>query len=156
MNINEQIMADFYTAFSNRDAAKMNSLYSDDIVFFDPIFELLRGDQVKSMWQMLCKNGKDLKVSFNNIQDLGEDYYTCNWIGTYTFSKTGRKVVNNIKSNMKIVDGVIVEHSDGFSVHQWSKQALGFSGWLFGWNSFFQRKIKNSAKRNLLHYMQGE
>ena len=48
---------------------------------------------------------------------------------------------------MKFADGKIIEHSDA-SLHRWSNaQALGFSGWLLGWNRFFQQKIKNSARK---------
>jgi hypothetical protein len=55
---------------------------------------------------------------------------------------------------MRIADGKIVEHSDAFSLHKWSSQALGFMGRLLGWNSFFQRKIKNQARKNLLKFME--
>jgi hypothetical protein len=77
-------------------------------------------------------------------------------VATYTFSKTGKKVVNKIRANMKFADGKIIEHSDAFSLHRWAAQALGFSGWLLGWNKFFQNKIKNTAKKNLLKYMQSK
>lgn len=133
----------------------MNSFYSDDIVFFDPVFELLRGQEAMSMWEMLCKNAKDFTLTYSNISDRGDNYYTCDWQATYTFSQTGRQVVNKIKAHMKIVDGKIIEHSDAFSLHKWASQALGWPGKLFGWNRFFQRKIKNNAKRKLLAYMQG-
>ena len=155
MNTNKQLIHNFYTAFQQLDAKAMNACYSDDIVFFDPVFELLIGDDAKAMWKMLCKNAKDFTLSFENIKDLGDDYYTCDWVASYTFSKTGRKVVNNIKAHMKIVDGIIIEHSDAFSLHKWSIQALGFSGWLLGWNSFYQQKIKNTARRTLLQFREG-
>lgn len=154
MDTNEQLITRFYTAFSNKDAATMNSCYSDDIVFFDPAFGLLNGEQVKAMWEMLCANAKNFSLTFGNIIHLDDEYSTCDWVATYTFSKTGRRVVNKIKANMRFANGKIVEHSDGFSLHKWSAQALGFSGWLLGWNRFFQRKIQNGARRNLLNYMQ--
>ena len=153
MQTNTEVITTFYTAFSKLDHVTMNSCYSDDIVFFDPVFGLLKGDAVKSMWQMLCTTAKDFSLTFNNIQHLDEEYSTCNWTATYTFSKTGRKVINNIKAYMRFADGKIIEHSDGFSLHKWSKQALGFSGWLLGWNSFFQNKIKNKAKKSLLNFI---
>ncbi len=154
MDTNEEIINKFYAAFQQLDYATMNSCYSDDIVFFDPVFGLLRGEQAKAMWEMLCKNAKDFSLTFGNIIKLDAEYSTCDWVATYTFSKTGRKVVNSIRANMRFADGKIVEHSDAFSLHKWSKQALGFSGWLLGWNRFFQNKIKNGAKRNLLKFMQ--
>lgn len=154
MNTNEELVTTFYRSFSVLDASGMNQCYSNDIVFFDPVFDLLNGREVFAMWQMLCENAKEFSLTFGNIQDLGEDYYTCDWSATYTFSKTGRHVVNNVKAHMKIIDGKIIEHSDAFSLHQWSMQALGFSGWLFGWNSYYRQRIKNSAKRSLVNYME--
>ena len=156
MNNNTELVEKFYTVFQRLDAAAMNSCYSDDIVFFDPVFGLLRGEEAKCMWQMLCKNAKDFSLTFGNITALDEEYCTCNWVATYTFSATGKKVVNTIKANMRFADGKIIEHSDAFSVHKWSKQAFGTMGMLFGWNSIFQNKIKNTAKKNLLKYLQAK
>jgi len=156
MDANEQLIADFYTAFQKLDHKKMAACYSDDIVFFDPAFGLLRGDEVRNMWEMLCRNAKDFSLVFGNITALDNEYYTCDWVATYTFSKTGRRVVNKIKAHMMIADGKIIEHSDGFSLHKWSMMALGFSGWLLGWNSFFQNKIKRQARRNLEKFMTGK
>ena len=156
MNNNTQLVEKFYTAFQRLDAAAMNSSYSDEIVFFDPVFGLLKGAEAKCMWEMLCKNAKDFSLSFGNITALDDEYSTCDWVATYTFSATGKKVVNTIKANMRFADGKIIEHSDAFSVHKWSKQAFGMMGVLFGWNSIFQNKIKNRAKKNLLKYMQAK
>ena len=156
MNSNTQLVEKFYMAFQRLDAAAMNSCYSDDIVFFDPVFGLLRGEEAKCIWEMLCKNAKDFSLTFGNITALDDEYSTCVWVATYTFSATGKKVVNTIKANMRFTDGKIIEHSDAFSVHKWSKQAYGIMGMLFGWNSIFQNKIKNKAKKNLLKYMQAK
>lgn len=153
MESNEQIIARFYNAFSRLDAGEMNAQYSSEVVFYDPAFELLRGDEVRGMWKMLCANAKDFSLTFYNVKDLGDGYYTCDWQANYTFSKTGRKVVNKVRASMRLADGKIVEHSDAFSLHKWAAQALGFSGWLLGWNRFFQRQIKNTAKKNLLYYL---
>ena len=154
MQTNAAVITKFYTAFQQLDWQGMNSCYSEDIIFNDPVFGILEGDEARAMWEMLCKNAKDLSLTFTNIQLLDEEYATCDWVASYTFSKTGRKVVNKIKANMRFADGKIIEHSDAFSVHKWSKQAFGTIGILFGWNSFFQNKIKNKAKKNLLKFMQ--
>ncbi|MEO6547193.1 MAG: nuclear transport factor 2 family protein [Ferruginibacter sp.] len=156
MNTNKELITRFYTAFQQLDHRSMINCYSDEIVFFDPVFGLLKGDEAKSMWEMLCKNAKDFSVSFDNINELDDEYVTCDWVASYTFSKTGRRVVNKVKANMRFANGKIIEHSDAFSLHKWSKQAFGLMGELLGWNSFFQRKIKNQAKRNLLKFMQSK
>ena len=156
MNTNTQLIEKFYTAFQKLDAAGMNSCYSDDVVFFDPVFGLLKAEEACSMWEMLCKNAKDFTLTYGNIVTLDEEYSTCDWVATYTFYKTGNRVVNKIKANMRFADGKIIEHSDAFSLHKWSKQAFGIPGVLIGWNSFFQNKIKRQAKQNLLRYMQAK
>ena len=156
MNSNTQLIENFYTGFQQLNADKMNSCYNDDIVFFDPIFGLLRGQEVKSMWEMLCKNAINFSLTFSNIIELDEEYYTCDWVATYTFSASGKTIVNKIKANMRFENGKIAEHSDAFSVHNWSKQALGMPGVLFGWNSLFQNKIKNKAKQKLLDFIKAK
>ncbi len=154
MTNRDLLINNFYSSFQKLDYKGMNECYSNDIIFFDPVFGLLKGDEAKAMWEMLCRNAKDFSLTYGNIQHLDEEYSTCDWVATYNFSKTGKRVVNKIRANMRFADGKIIEHSDAFSLHKWSSQALGFSGWLLGWNSFFQRKIKNQAKRNLLKFMQ--
>ncbi|CAN5585380.1 nuclear transport factor 2 family protein [soil metagenome] len=156
MDTNTQLIEKFYTAFQQLDAAAMNSCYSDDIVFFDPVFGLLKGQEARSMWEMLCKNAKQFSLTYGNIITLDDEYSTCDWQATYIFSATGKQVVNKIKANMRFADGKIIEHSDGFSVHKWSKQAFGLTGTLFGWNSFFQTKIKNTARKNLMKFMEAK
>lgn len=131
----------------------MTACYSDDIIFFDPAFGLLKGEEAKCMWEMLCKNAKEFSLTYGNIQHLDDEYSTCDWVATYTFSQTGRRVVNKIRANMRFADGKIIEHSDAFSLHKWTSQALGFTGWLLGWNRFFQRKIQNRARKNLMKFM---
>ena len=156
MNNNTQMVEKFYMAFQQLDATAMNNCYSDDIIFFDPVFGLLKGEEAKSMWEMLCKNAKNFSLTFDNIVALDEEYCTCDWVATYTFSATGKTVINKIKANMRFAGGKIIEHSDAFSIHKWSKQAFGTIGILFGWNSFFQNKIKYKAKKNLLQFMQAK
>jgi ketosteroid isomerase-like protein len=154
MQSNTETITRFYTAFQKLDNQTMNSCYSDDIVFNDPAFGILRGDEAKSMWEMLCKNAKDFSLTFSNIQLLDEEYATCNWVATYTFSKTGREVVNHIKAFMKLKDGKIIEHSDGFKLSKWAAQALGFKGVLLGWTGFMKRKIQQNARKNLIAFIE--
>ncbi len=149
MTDNKQIIERFYTSFQNLDYKAMQDCYSEDIVFSDPVFLLLNGDDARSMWEMLCKNARDFSLSFSNIELIDEEYATCNWTASYTFSKTGKRVVNNVKAFMRIKDGKIIEHSDGFRLSTWAAQALGCKGVLFGWTGFMKRGIQKNARRNL-------
>jgi ketosteroid isomerase-like protein len=153
MSDNAQLIREFYTAFQQLDHKTMNECYSHDIIFSDPVFLVLQGDEVRAMWEMLCTNARDFSLSFSNIQLLDEEYATCNWTANYTFSKTGRKVVNNIKAFMKFKDGKIIEHSDAFRLSTWIGQALGWKGILFGWTGFMKRAVQKNARRSLERFM---
>jgi len=154
MEVNKQVISNFYSAFQKLDHQAMNSCYSEDIVFSDPAFGLLRGEEAKAMWEMLCTKAKDFSLTFSNIQLLDEEYATCNWVASYTFSKTGRKVVNHIKAFMKLKDGKIIEHSDAFKLSKWAAQALGLKGVLFGWTGFMKRRIQLNARRSLIAFIE--
>src|SRR5687767_3027683 len=93
---NSEIIKKFYDSFQKLDYQGMNNCYSEDIVFSDPVFGLLRGDEVRYMWEMLCKNARDFSLTYSDIELLDEEYATCKWTARYTFSKTGKKVVNNV------------------------------------------------------------
>ena len=154
MQTNADIITKFYTSFQMLDYTTMNSCYSDDIVFSDPAIGFLKGEEVKYMWEMLCTNEKDFSLTFSNIQLQDEEYATCNWIASYTFSKTGKKVVNRIKAFMKLKDGKIIEHSDAFRLSTWAAQALGWKGQLVGWMGWMKRRIQLNARKSLVQFIE--
>lgn len=153
---NQQTIEKFYRAFQQLDYKTMQECYSDDIVFSDPVFLVLRGDEVKAMWEMLCRNARDFSLEFSDIEHIDEEYSTCRWTADYTFSKTGNRVHNKIKAFMKLKDGKIVEHSDGFRLSTWASQAFGLKGVLFGWTGFMKRAIQKNARKNLMYFMQSK
>ena len=156
MSDNKQIIEKFYTAFQQLDYKSMQNCYSDDVIFSDPVFLLLKGIEAKAMWEMLCKNARDFSLSFSDIELIDHEYATCSWTASYTFSRTGRRVVNNIKAFMRLKDGKIIEHSDGFRLSTWAAQALGWKGVLFGWTGFMKRGIQKNARRNLAYFIQSK
>ena len=156
MEANKKIIERFYTAFQQLDYKTMQDCYSEDIIFSDPVFLVLRGAEVRSMWEMLCRNAREFSLSFSDIECLDHEYATCNWTATYHFSRTGRKVVNHIKAFMRLRDGKIIEHSDGFRLSAWISQALGWKGVLFGWTGFMKRGVQKRARKNLIYFMQSK
>ena len=150
---NEETINKFYSAFQKLDYATMQSCYSDDAVFSDPVFGLLDANETRAMWEMLCTRAKDFSLVYGNIKLLDEEYTTCNWTANYLFSKTGRRVENKITAHMKFKDGLIAEHSDAFDIYRWSRQAMGITGWLFGWSSFVRKRIQLQARVGLQKFM---
>lgn len=124
----------------------MGTLYSDSVIFNDPVFTNLNATEARGMWQMLISRGKDLELKFGEIQ-LEGDTGKVTWEAYYTFSKTGKKVHNVIQAELVCKDGKIVKHTDRFGFYRWSRQALGFPGLLFGFYLFSKTKLEQKLEK---------
>lgn len=155
MNANEALITKFYTAFQNKDISTMQECYSDQATFNDAAFVNLNAKEVRAMWEMLIKGGKDMRVEFSNVR-ADEHGATAHWEANYTFSATGRKVLNQIDASFIIENGKILRHIDHFDFYTWSKQALGLPGLLLGWTSFLKNKVRKQASAKLAAYMARE
>jgi ketosteroid isomerase-like protein len=156
MNPNESLITKFYTAFANADAKTMSECYHPKVHFIDPAFGLLKGEQVSKMWEMLLSKSKgNLKIEFSNVK-ADDSTGSANWIATYNFSKTNRKVVNKIRAEFVFQDGLIIKHTDSFDVWKWSKQAFGATGYLLGWTGFFQNKVQKQALLSLQKFQESK
>ena len=139
-----EVVERFYAAFDRRDGEAMAAAYAPDGHFKDPVFGELTGAEAGTMWRMLTRTARDLKV------ELAEhDERSAHWIATYTFSATGRPVVNDVHATFKIENGLIVDHVDAFSFWKWSRQAIGTKGLLLGWTPYLRGKVGGTAKAGL-------
>lgn len=152
MTENEQLINTFYSAFQRKDYGTMQSCYADEATFTDAVFIGLDAQEVRAMWEMLCKNGKDLTLTYENIKE-SQNKVTADWQAVYTFSKTGNRVKNRIKAEFIIENGRIVSHKDQFNLYTWARQAFGATGWLIGWTDVFRAKIQSTAKFNLEKFL---
>lgn len=148
-----EIAKSFYEAFNRRDAATMNTHYAREASFSDPAFPGLNGDETRAMWDMLCKNAKDFSVE-HTVTGSSFAHADVEWVSRYTFSRTGRPVVNRVTTRMDIKDGKIVRQSDVFDFYAWAKQAFGFVGHAIGWMPAFQRKVQATAREGLVKHME--
>ena len=136
INPMKSLIETFYTAFQKKDAATMISCYHDNIIFQDPAFGELNGEDAKAMWRMLCQNATDLRIEFSDIS-ASLKKGSAHWEAWYSFSKTGRKVHNIVEAEFEFKDSKIIKHTDTFNLHKWASQAMGWKGKLLGGTSFF-------------------
>ena len=144
----------FYAAFDKRDGDTMAACYADNARFSDPVFTDLRGDEPGAMWRMLTGQAKDLRVELVEHDATGDDTGSARWRATYTFTQTGRPVVNDVRASFRFADGRIVEHTDDFSFYRWARQALGPTGLLLGWTPVVKSATRRKARQSLDRYMQ--
>lgn len=145
----EEIITQFYSAFQNLDAEGMVNCYHQEVIFQDPAFGKLKGQDAKDMWRMLCESqkGKDFQVTFSEVTNN-----TAYWEAKYVFSKTGRQVHNKIDATFDFRDGLIIAHTDQFNVHRWAAQALGWQGSILGWSAYFRKKLQKQTQYLLNKY----
>ena len=152
MHPNEQLIRDFYAAFAARDADAMAKCYHPEVMFTDPVFPMLKGDEAGDMWRMLVARGKDLQLTLIEASADGNGGRAV-WEARYTFSQTGRQVVNRIRAAFAFRDGLIVRHVDQFPFWKWSRQALGPLGLLLGWSLPVKALVRKKAAASLAGYV---
>lgn len=149
---NEELITTFYTAFQQKNVPVMQASYADNAVFNDAVFKNLSAREVRGMWAMLVGGSKDMQLTFSNVKGT-EQGGSADWVATYTFSKTGKKVINRIHAEFVIEDGKITKHTDDFNFYKWAKQSLGTTGLLLGWTSTVKNKVMETAKNNLDNFL---
>ena len=146
INPMKSLIETFYTAFQKKDAATMISCYHDNIIFQDPAFGELNGEDAKAMWRMLCQNATDLRIEFSDIS-ASLKKGSAHWEAWYSFSKTGRKVHNIVEAEFEFKDSKIIKHTDTFNLHKWASQAMGWKGKLLGGTAFLKTKCISKLTR---------
>lgn len=141
----------FYSAFQQKQTETMLACYHPEVVFKDPVFGQLNAEDAKAMWRMLIQRGKDLDLQFK-IEATTNHSATANWVATYTFSVTGRKINNHIQVNFVIKDGLIYRHTDTFDLHKWLYMAFGFKGLLIAYIPPFKNKFKAGIQKTLQQF----
>jgi ketosteroid isomerase-like protein len=152
---NTTLVEDFYDAFDRRDGDRMAACYAPGATFSDPVFCDLRGGEPGAMWRMLTGQAKDLSVELVE-HDAGDELATARWIARYTFTRTGRPVVNDVRARFRLAGGLIAEHVDEFSFYRWARQALGPPGVLLGWTPIVRSATRRQARASLDEFISKE
>jgi len=145
----------FYTAFGARDGAAMAACYGSHATFDDPVFPGLQGHEVGGMWRYLNGRSEDLQVELLE-HEADDTRGSAHWIASYTFTQTGRKVVNDVRAEFGFVDGQIAAHRDEFSFYRWASQALGRRGAWLGWTPFLRSAVRRQARAGLDRFLAAE
>ena len=152
---NDALIERFYGAFARGDGAAMAACYAPGIHFRDPAFGDLHGPAAGAMWRMLSGSARDFRLE---LLEHGSEATTggAHWLAHYTFSQTGRPVVNDVLATFRFADGLIVDHVDAFDFQRWASQALGLTGRLLGGTGFLRRSVQGRARARLDQFVASE
>ena len=148
---NTELIERFYRAFDAGDGDTMAACYAPDVHFSDPVFPDLRGPRAGAMWRMLTATPGDLRIDLLE-HEADATSGSAHWRAHYTFTQTGRPVVNDVRGSFRLADGLIVEHRDRFGFHRWARQALGPAGLLLGWTPFVRATVRRKAAARLAEF----
>ena len=101
---NDELIQRFYAAFKAHDGDAMAACYTPDATFSDPVFTDLKGDEPGAMWRMLTSRATDLELQLVEHGAQGDSGHA-RWIADYTFTQTGRKVRNDVRSQFTFATG---------------------------------------------------
>lgn len=146
MNSHSLLLEKLFTCLNNKDHAGMAKCYQPDAIFKDIAFDLHGQKQIHAMWHMISES--DLKATFKIIE-VNDDIGRVQLIDDYTFRDTGRPVHNEIQSDFRFRDGLIIEHLDSCDSLKWGIQALGPAKGFISWlkPSIRQAKAKEKLEK---------
>lgn len=145
---NRALIRTLYDSLDRHDGEAMAACYAPTAQFRDPAFGELSGAEAGDMWRMLTGRAEDLSVELAD-HDANDETGTAHWIAHYTFTDTGRPVVNDVRARFRFADGLIVEHVDEFSFFGWSRQALGPLGLALGWTPLLPILVRRRTRGRL-------
>jgi ketosteroid isomerase-like protein len=149
--MSEQTIRRLYAALDAHDGEAAAACYTDDAVFEDPAFGRLTGGAVKDMWRLLSARADDLVVELHECEaDAGRG--RARWTASYTYTQTGRSVVNDIEARFEFEGELIRDERDTFSLRRWGRQALGPRTLLLGLTPLLGVAVRRQARQRLDAY----
>nr|WP_136250107.1 nuclear transport factor 2 family protein [Ningiella ruwaisensis] len=89
----------FYTDLASMQVESLKTIYSNDVVFIDPIARHKGLEAVEHYFSKLLKNAKYCEFEIHNKKSAGEDGFVVNWTMRFTSSRIN-------KGNPVAVDGI--------------------------------------------------
>jgi hypothetical protein len=143
MHPNVKLLQQLYTSLNRHEHKVMAECYAPDATFHDIAFDLEGKVQIGAMWQMICSG--DIWATFDIVRaDDREGIVTL--VDEYTFTETGRRVRNPIKSWFRFRNGLIAEHRDSCDPRAWAAAAIGGVDGFLGGRFRFLRAWKARGK----------
>ena len=101
---NDALIQRFYAAFAARDGDTMAACYAPDATFSDPVFTDLRATSRARCGGCSPAAPTTSSRAASSTAPTGDRGHA-HWIARYTFTQTGRKVVNDVHAHFRFRTG---------------------------------------------------
>lgn len=152
MNNNENLDP-FFIAWSKLDYKGIMACYAQSFVYNNPLVGVLPYEIAIEYWRMRCEKTKELTITYGDCTWTDDEYVTCPWQAGFIYYGNGKKVVVKGKAFLRVQNGLITEHSDGFKLGDWLKQVYGWQGTLFSFTGMMKRKAIHLEQQILDEYI---
>jgi len=76
MTVNQELISKFFDSFNERDFKKMRQSCASELSYFDPMYNLLWGNDVFLMWRDCYEKCNHFSIIKESIKDEGDGYYS--------------------------------------------------------------------------------
>ena len=139
----------FFASLKSRNIEKMMEIYHSKIIYSDPLYGLLKQEDVIKRWQLLLEENVIEDIQIMDIKEYDDEYAMAHWNCTFYYTITQKKVTLSIKSFFKIENNLIIEQSDAYRLSKFISKAYGIKGLLLGWTKFMQHRVKKTALKKI-------
>ncbi len=120
----------FYTDLASMKIEQLASVYSNDVVFIDPIAAHEGIKAVEDYFSRLLHNAKYCTFTIHEIQETNTDNHVVTWQMVFTSSRMnkGKPIAVDGITVLKIADDRVVYHRDYYDLGQMVYENVPFIG----------------------------
>jgi hypothetical protein len=105
-----QVLSRYQHAFSEGSVESIKRCYAADVIYFDPLYGYLHGDQVGYMWASKFDEFATFTISTGEVADQGDGYYKMKYDIAYT-SRSQMSIKMAVQCFFKIDDERMMQQS---------------------------------------------
>ncbi|MDT0595771.1 nuclear transport factor 2 family protein [Glaciecola petra] len=110
----------FYTDLASMQISELSHIYSDDVLFIDPIAEHRGINAVEKYFDKLLHNAKHCRFDIHTKENTEDDKFIVTWTMEFTSSrmKNGNPIRVDGLSHLQVADNKITFHRDYYDLGQ--------------------------------------
>lgn len=141
----EELVSNYIHAWLKRDVVAAANCLHPDFKYW----ETIAGGMYKTAFFRYLQTwfGSSNEMLFTyDFFDAGENIAYIQYQSYFRYPGTGRQVKINVLAEICCQDNLIISQKDYINLYDFSKQAYGIWGWLFGWTLFMHKMLARQMR----------